>query len=157
MLGINSAILLHLYGYDAKSKNSNNISLKFIVLTDNKQIFRNCFVFIYCHLTKVSSHINKWIIFEPNELSITLSTLWCDVLHWVPSGSSHHHHDVLHCVPSCTSRHAGTASESDPPPQRDFLLPQSATGSVWLHSCSGVLAYGITRSVKYYGPCCVYG
>ena len=61
------------YGYD---KNI-NISLKFIMLTDNNQIFRNCFVIIiYCHLTKVSSQINKCIIFEPNEISITLSTLW---------------------------------------------------------------------------------
>ena len=42
---------------------------------DNNQIFRNCCVIIYCHLTKVSSQINKCIIFEPNELSITLSTL----------------------------------------------------------------------------------
>ena len=58
-----------------KIKNINNISLKFIMLTDNNQIFRNCFVIIYCHLTKVSSQINKCIIFEPNELSITLSTL----------------------------------------------------------------------------------
>ena len=46
------------------------------MLTDNNQIFRNCFVIIYCYLTKVSSQINKCIIFEPNELSITLSTLW---------------------------------------------------------------------------------
>ena len=52
-----------------------NISLKFIMLTDNTQIFRNCFVIISCHLTKVSSQINKYIIFEPNELSITLSAL----------------------------------------------------------------------------------
>ena len=43
-------------------------------LTDNNQIFRNCFVIIYCHLTKVSSQINKCIIFEPNELSIAQST-----------------------------------------------------------------------------------
>ena len=46
------------------------------MLTDNKQIFSNCFVIIYCHLTKVSAQLNKCIIFEPNELSITLSTLW---------------------------------------------------------------------------------
>ena len=43
---------------------------------DNNQIFRNCFVIIYCHLTQVLSQINKCIIFEPSELSITLSTLW---------------------------------------------------------------------------------
>ena len=49
-----------------KTKNI-NISLKFM-LTDNNQIFRNCFVIIYCYLTKVSSQINKCIIFEPNEL-----------------------------------------------------------------------------------------
>ena len=48
------------------------------MLTDNNQIFRNCFVIIYCHLTKVSSQINKCIIFEPNELSLTLSTQWSD-------------------------------------------------------------------------------
>ena len=48
-----------------------------MMLTDNNQIFRNSFVIIYCHLTKVSSPINKCIIFEPNELSITLSTIWC--------------------------------------------------------------------------------
>ena len=49
-----------------------------MMLTDNNQIFRNCFVIVYCHLTKVSSQINNWIIFEPNELSITLSTLCFD-------------------------------------------------------------------------------
>ena len=53
-----------------------NISLKFIMLTDTNQIFSNCFVVIYCHLTKVSSQINNCTIFEPTELSITLSTLW---------------------------------------------------------------------------------
>ena len=47
-----------------------------MMLTGNNQIFRNCFVIIYCHLTKVSSKINKCIIFEPNELTITLTTLW---------------------------------------------------------------------------------
>ena len=45
------------------------------MLTDNNQIFSNCFVIMYYHLTKVSSQINKCIIYEPNELSITLSTL----------------------------------------------------------------------------------
>ena len=63
-----------------KIKNINNISLKFMMLTDNNQIFRNCFVIIYCRLTKVSSQINKCIIFEPNKLSITLSTLWHNAL-----------------------------------------------------------------------------
>ena len=57
-----------------------NISLKFIMLTDNNQIFRNCFVIIYCHLTKVPSQINKRIIFEPNDLSKTQSTLWFEHL-----------------------------------------------------------------------------
>ena len=57
-----------------KIKNINNISLKFIMLTDNNQISKNSVVIIYCHLTKVSSQINKCIIFEPNEQSITLST-----------------------------------------------------------------------------------
>ena len=50
---------------------------------NNNQTFRNCFVIIYCHLTKVPSQIDKCIIFEPNELSITLSTLWHQ-----PSGHS---------------------------------------------------------------------
>ena len=45
------------------------------MFTDNIQIFRNCFVIINCHLTKVSSQINKCILFDPNELSKTLSTL----------------------------------------------------------------------------------
>ena len=45
------------------------------MLTDNNQIFRNCFI-IYFRLTKVSSQINKCIIFEPNELSVTLFTLY---------------------------------------------------------------------------------
>ena len=53
-----------------------NISLKFIMLTDNKQIFRNWFVIIHRLLTKVSAQIIQCIIFERNELSITLSTLW---------------------------------------------------------------------------------
>ena len=90
LLGINSAIVLHLYGYDEKSKIVIIYFFKFIMLTDN-QIFRNCFVNIYCHLTKVLSQINKCIIFEPNELSITLSTLW---LH-TPSCVSR----TLHCSP----------------------------------------------------------
>ena len=47
---------------------------------DNNQIFRNWFVIIYCHLTKVSAQIIQCIIFERNELSITLSTLWFDRL-----------------------------------------------------------------------------
>ena len=43
------------------------------MLTDKNQIFWNCFFIIYCHLTKVSFQINKCVIFEPNELSITLA------------------------------------------------------------------------------------
>ena len=46
------------------------------MLTDNNQIFRNWFVIIYRHLAKVSAQIIPCIIFEHNELSITLSTLW---------------------------------------------------------------------------------
>ena len=60
-----------------KIKNINNISLKFIMLTCKNQIFRNCFGIIYCSLTKVLAQIKKCIIFEPDELSITLSTLCC--------------------------------------------------------------------------------
>ena len=69
-----------------KIKNINNISLKFIMLTDNNQIFRNCFVIIYCHLTKVSSQINKCIVFEPNELYDTIysvivqDTTGCEII-----------------------------------------------------------------------------
>ena len=40
----------------------------------NNQIFWNCFI-IYYHLGKVFTQINKCMIFEPNELYITLSTL----------------------------------------------------------------------------------
>ena len=72
VVGVNYAILLHLYGYDAQSKIL--IKLKFM-LTDNNQICRNCFVTIYCHLTKVLSQINKCIIFEPNELYITIYSM----------------------------------------------------------------------------------
>ena len=40
-----------------KIKNINNISLKFIILTDNSQIFRDWFIIIHRHLTKVSARI----------------------------------------------------------------------------------------------------
>ena len=49
----------------------------FIMLTENNQIFRNCFI-IYCHLTKVSSQINKSIIFEPNELDNTIYSMYIE-------------------------------------------------------------------------------
>ena len=42
----------------------------------NNQIFRNWFVIIHHHLRKVSAQILQCIIFEHNELSITLSTQW---------------------------------------------------------------------------------
>ena len=58
------------------------------MFADINQIFRNCFVIIYCHLTKVSSQIKKCIIFEPNELSITLSALWCKSVQIVALDSS---------------------------------------------------------------------
>ena len=51
------------------------------MLTDNNQIFVNWFVIIH-HLTKVSAQIIQCIIFERNELSITLSTLWLHVVPW---------------------------------------------------------------------------
>ena len=57
-----------------KIKNANKISLKFIMLQYNNQIFRNWLVIINYHLTKVSSQINKCIIFEPKKNSITLSS-----------------------------------------------------------------------------------
>ena len=66
-----------------KIKHLINLSSKFIMLTYNNQIFRNCFVIIHRHLTKVSARINKCIIFEPTGLSITVSTLWLH-LHCVP-------------------------------------------------------------------------
>ena len=74
VIDINSAILLHLFGGD-EIKNI-NISLKCIMFTDNNQIFRNWFVIIHRHLTKVSAQIIQCIIFKRNELTITLSTLW---------------------------------------------------------------------------------
>ena len=46
------------------------------MLTDNNQIFRIWFVIIHRDLTKVSAQIIQCIIFERNELSITLSTLF---------------------------------------------------------------------------------
>ena len=46
------------------------------MLTDNNKIFRNWFVIIHRHPTKVSVQIIRCIIFERNELCITLSTLW---------------------------------------------------------------------------------
>ena len=45
------------------------------MLKDSNQIFRNWFVIIHRHLTKVSSQIIRCISFERNELSTTLSTL----------------------------------------------------------------------------------
>ena len=49
---------------------------------DNNQIFRNWFVIIHHHLTKVSAKIIQCIIFERNELSIRLSTLWLSPSAW---------------------------------------------------------------------------
>ena len=48
------------------------------MLTDNNQIFRNWFIIIHRHLTRVSAQIIQSLFFERNELSITLSTLWCN-------------------------------------------------------------------------------
>ena len=45
------------------------------MLTDNNQIFKNWFVIIHRHPTKVSAQIIQCRIFELNELSITLSIL----------------------------------------------------------------------------------
>ena len=59
-----------------KIKNIINISLKFMMLTDNNQIFRNWFVIIHRHLTKISAQIIQCIIFQRHELSLILSTLW---------------------------------------------------------------------------------
>ena len=57
------------------------IEVNFSQLTDSNQIFRNDFVCLYYHLNKISIQINECIVFFPmiscNELSITLSTLWC--------------------------------------------------------------------------------
>ena len=58
-----------------KIKNMNNISLKFIMLTDNNQIFKNRFAIIHRHLAKVSAQIIQCIIFERNELSITIYSM----------------------------------------------------------------------------------
>ena len=74
VLGINSPILLHLYGYEANIKNINSISLKFIMITDNNQIFRNRFVIIHRHLTKFSAQIIQCIIFDRNELYNTIKS-----------------------------------------------------------------------------------
>ena len=49
--------------------------LRATMLTDNNKNFRNWFVFIHRHLAKVLAQIIQCIVFERNELSITLSTL----------------------------------------------------------------------------------
>ena len=54
--------------FQREIKSINNIFFKFMLMNNN-QIFRNCFVIIYCHLIKVSPQINKCIIVDPNELS----------------------------------------------------------------------------------------
>ena len=51
-----------------KIKNVIDISNKCIILTDNNQIIALSI--------KISARLNKWIIVEPYELSITLSSLW---------------------------------------------------------------------------------
>ena len=79
MICINSLITSFI-GLSSQIKNVNNIYSKFIMLTDNNQIFRNWFVIIHRHLTKVSAQIIQCIIFGRNELSITLSTLWSCVI-----------------------------------------------------------------------------
>ena len=45
------------------------------MLTDNNQIFRNWFVIIHRHPTKVSAQIIQCIIFERIELSITIYSM----------------------------------------------------------------------------------
>ena len=45
------------------------------MLTVNNQIFRNWFVIIHCHLTKVSAQIIQCLIFERIELSITVYSM----------------------------------------------------------------------------------
>ena len=53
-----------------------------MMLMDNNQIFRNWFVIIHRHLTKVSAEIIWCIIFECNELSITLFIYSMDTTHY---------------------------------------------------------------------------
>ena len=55
---------------------------------DNNQIFRNCFVIIYCYLTKVSSQINKCISFAPLEFFFQEQSY--SSLHSVQSLAWHH-------------------------------------------------------------------
>ena len=67
-----------------KIKNINNISMKFIMLTDDNQILKYWFVSglfpnIHRHLTKVLAQIIQCIIFERNELSITIYSMVTDV------------------------------------------------------------------------------
>ena len=45
------------------------------MLQDNNQIFSNWFIIIHHHLTKVSAQIIHCIIFERNELSITIYSM----------------------------------------------------------------------------------
>ena len=94
----------------------------------NNQIFRNYFVIIYCNLTKASSQINKCIIFEPNELSITLSTLWCDPLQLA---AHEHTEEFEEASPSCCSWTQSARTRSS----RDLLRYTSPS-----HSASATLA-----------------
>ena len=50
-----------------------NISRIFIMVTYNNKMFMKCFVISFHN---VSAKINKYAFFKPNEIDITLSTLW---------------------------------------------------------------------------------
>ena len=49
--------------------------VKNIMLRCNNNIFRNYFVIIHCHPTKIQHKYKCSIIFAPDELSVTLSIL----------------------------------------------------------------------------------
>ena len=114
------------------------------MLTDNNHIFSNCFVIIYCHLTKVSSQINKCIIFEPNELSITLSTLW-----WYIISLTHHLYAPSSVVPQSDTSSASHITSMPPAmhalPPRWYMHHQTDTPQMqWRQLCTNPKWYIIS-------------
>ena len=56
------------------------IEVNFSKLTHNNQIFRNDFIFSHYHPCKISAQIMAGKIIVPYELSITLYSLWLEVV-----------------------------------------------------------------------------
>ena len=74
------------------------------MLTYNNDIFRNCFVIIHYHLTKVLYRINMCITFKPYELSITDNSIYGTVVK-VVSNCCSYVVSVAHCTCYLTVPH----------------------------------------------------